>query len=168
MSTGYHTQFQEVAPLRKVGWPLQATDLIVGSARRRTGDFVDTPSSQTRAPKSACNVGWPPHGARRAARIQGRQREGAARPGRGAVLAAHGVTLLRTPNRTPSYNGSCESGLGWHRRRILDVADRGGGIRAWDAEDFETMRLRANDVRRPWGSSGPSFAERFAAREPGR
>jgi hypothetical protein len=83
-----------------------------------------------------------------------------------AVLAVHGVTLLRTPNRTPSYNGSCESGLGWHKRRILDVAERGGGIGAWDAEDFETMRLRANDVRRPWGANGPSPAERFAARQP--
>jgi transposase InsO family protein len=29
-----------------------------------------------------------------------------------AVLGPCGVTLLRTPNRTPSYNGACESALG--------------------------------------------------------
>ena len=82
-----------------------------------------------------------------------------------AVLDPHGVTLLRTPNRTPTYNGACESALGWHKRRILDVAERDGGIGGWGVEEFERMRSRANDVRRPWGWRGPSPAERFAARE---
>jgi hypothetical protein len=83
-----------------------------------------------------------------------------------AVIEPHGVTLLRTPNRRPGYNGSCESALGWHKRRILDVAERDAGIGAWSATEFETMRVRANAVRRPWGASGPSPAERFTARFP--
>src|SRR5438105_6068682 len=87
-----------------------------------------------------------------------------ARPVR-AVLDPLGATLLRTPNRSPRYNGSCESGLGWHKRRIADVAERDGGIGAWTAEEFETMRTRANDVRRPWGWRGQSPSERFAARD---
>lgn len=83
-----------------------------------------------------------------------------------AILVAHGVTLLRTPNRTPTYNGSCESSLGWHKRRLCDVAERDGGIGAWGPAEFEILRTRANDVRRPWGSGGPSPAERFAAHAP--
>jgi transposase InsO family protein len=81
-----------------------------------------------------------------------------------AVIDPLGVTLLRTPIRHPRYNGSCESGLGWHKRRLLDVAERDGGIGVWTEAEFETMRVRANDARRPWGANGPSPAQRFEAR----
>jgi len=43
------------------------------------------------------------------------------------LLATHGVLVLYSPPGTPSYNGSCEAGVGSIKQRALDFAAARGG-----------------------------------------
>jgi hypothetical protein len=75
----------------------------------------------------------------------------------------HGVIILHSPPRTPSYNGSCEAGGGSMKCRALRIAAarRRDGVPTSD--DFEAARLQANAVTR---EAGPSPGELWAARAP--
>jgi hypothetical protein len=61
-----------------------------------------------------------------------------------ALLASHGVIALLSPPRTPSYNGSCEAGIGALKRRTAHQAALQGRPARWSSDDCESARLQAN------------------------
>jgi len=82
------------------------------------------------------------------------------------LLGASKVWHLRSPPRTPRYNGSCEAGIGALKVRAHEIAashDRPGH---WTCDDIEAARLRANEVSRPWGPFGPTPDEVWGNRVP--
>src|SRR5262249_5290781 len=78
---------------------------------------------------------------------------------RGWVRAA-GVEALFSPPVLPSYNGSCEAGIGALRWRAL----RRGRPGEWTWEDVEGARREANAQGRPQGRRGPTPEEAWAVR----
>ncbi|MCC6669764.1 MAG: hypothetical protein IT458_01800 [Planctomycetes bacterium] len=44
------------------------------------------------------------------------------------LCAQHGITLLHSPIRRPSYNGACEVGGRWAKERAQAAALRRGGV----------------------------------------
>ena len=63
-------------------------------------------------------------------------------------LAEHGVLLLPSPPRTPTYNGACEAGIGSIKTRCHEIASARGCPDPWTADDVEAARLQANASRR--------------------
>src|SRR5262249_57147111 len=75
-------------------------------------------------------------------------------------LRAAGVEALFSPPVLPSYNGSCEAGIGALRWRAL----RRGRPGEWTWEDVEGARREANAQGRPQGRRGPTPEEAWAVR----
>ncbi len=83
-----------------------------------------------------------------------------------ALVAAWQVCPLFSPPRTPSYNGSCEAGVGWMKTRTHHQAARAGRPGEWSCDDVEAARLEANETARPWGHRGPTPEEAWRERAP--
>lgn len=79
-------------------------------------------------------------------------------------LEEHDVFSMRSPARTPEYNGSIERSLGWDKERIERVAELAGHGGYWTLEDIERARLQANATLFPRGLRGKTPEEVFAAR----
>lgn len=82
------------------------------------------------------------------------------------VLDRFQVLHLLSPPGTPSYNGSCEAGIGALTVRTSHEAARHGRPGQWTSDDVEVGRAAANETGRPWGASGPTPNEVWLARRP--
>ena len=80
------------------------------------------------------------------------------------MLSDWGVFPLFSPPYCASYNGVCERANQTMKLMTAHVAERAGRGHWWRSEDLEEARSMANEVRRPWGASGPSPQEKWAAR----
>jgi transposase InsO family protein len=76
------------------------------------------------------------------------------------------VWHLRSPPRTPRYNGSCEAGIGSMKTRTHHQAARRGCAGEWNCDDLEAARLQANQTARPWGLHGPTPETAWQERRP--
>ena len=83
-----------------------------------------------------------------------------------ALLREHDVTALRSPPRTPQYNGSCERSGGTLKQRIAHVAEMRGHPDLWTHDDIAEALDQANTTARPHGPNAETPAEAFAARRP--
>jgi transposase InsO family protein len=83
-----------------------------------------------------------------------------------ALLRDHGVVALRSPPRTPQYNGSCERSGGTLKQRVAYVAWANGRPNSWTQADIEEALRQANTTARPRGANGSTPAEALAARRP--
>ena len=83
-----------------------------------------------------------------------------------ALLRAHEVVALRSPPRTPQYNGSCERAGGVLKQRIAHVAWAGGHSDRWTQDDIALALQQANTTARPHGANQPTPAEALAMRRP--
>ena len=83
-----------------------------------------------------------------------------------ALLRDHGVVALRSPPRTPQYNGSCERSGGTLKQRVAHVACAEGHPDRWTEADLAEARWQANATARPRGANGSPPAEALAARRP--
>lgn len=72
-----------------------------------------------------------------------------------AVAQAAKIVVLRSPARTPRFNGSCEASIRGLKRRTTWIADR-EGHEAWTQGDFNCARLSRNAIVRPHGRRGPT------------
>jgi transposase InsO family protein len=81
-----------------------------------------------------------------------------------AVLSRWGVWQLFSPVRLPSYNGSCEAGIGSMKTRTHHQATLRGHPGEWTCDDAEAARLQANATARPWGPHGPFPEEAWQRR----
>ena len=59
------------------------------------------------------------------------------------------VTPLPSPAWTPSYNGSCEAGIGGLKTRTFYQAAQAGHPGIWTSEDTEAARRQANEFHYP-------------------
>jgi hypothetical protein len=59
------------------------------------------------------------------------------------------VTPLPSPAWTPSYNGSCEAGIGGLKTRTFYQAARAGHPGIWTSEDTEAARRQTNEFHYP-------------------
>jgi transposase InsO family protein len=82
------------------------------------------------------------------------------------LLAQWGVIPLYSPPGCPQYNGAIEAGIGALKVRTHYQAVRQGRPGEWALEDAEAARQQGNTLGRPWGSHGPTPAERWARRPP--
>lgn len=83
-----------------------------------------------------------------------------------ALLRDHGVVALRSPPRTPQYNGSCERSGGTLKQRVTHLACAEGHPDRWTEADLAEARWQANATARPRGANGSTPAEALAARRP--
>ncbi len=60
------------------------------------------------------------------------------------LLGEWGVTFLPSPPYTPSYNGSCEAGIGGIKTRVAHLAMRHGDPAHWTSNHVESGRLQGN------------------------
>jgi transposase InsO family protein len=81
------------------------------------------------------------------------------------LLAQWGVIPLYSPPGCPQYNGAIEAGIGALKVRTHYQAVRQGRPGEWTLEDAEAARQQGNALGRPWGSHGPTPAERWARRQ---
>jgi transposase InsO family protein len=81
-----------------------------------------------------------------------------------ALLAEHGVLALRSPPRTPRYNGACEAGVGGLKTRVRHLAAWAGRPGEWTCEDVERARCSGNAHGRPFGRGRPTPDEAWATR----
>lgn len=82
-----------------------------------------------------------------------------------ALLCQHRVVPLRSPPRTPCYNGSCEATNGHAKVRTQHFADRDSrGF--WTTAALSDAQHQANTLLRPLHHLGPTPAERWSARTP--
>jgi transposase InsO family protein len=78
----------------------------------------------------------------------------------------HGVLILYSPPKTPSYNGSREAAGGSLKNRTRRIAAAQGRSAAWTSDDVELARDQMNHCPRPWGQWGPSPAQAWQHRAP--
>jgi hypothetical protein len=83
-----------------------------------------------------------------------------------ALLRDHEVVALRSPPRTPQYNGACERSGGTLKQRVAHVAWAKDHPDRWTHADIAEALLLANTTARPRGASRPTPAEAFAGRRP--
>ena len=83
-----------------------------------------------------------------------------------ALLSEHGVVPLRSPPRTPQYNGACERSGGTLKQRVAYVAWARGHPERWAQADLAEALSQANNTARPRGANGPTPAEAFGRRRP--
>jgi transposase InsO family protein len=81
-----------------------------------------------------------------------------------AWLRDHDVVPLRSPPRTPQYNGSCERSGGTLKQRVAYVASAKGHPDRWTHTDLAQAQWQANMTARPRGATRPTPAEAFARR----
>lgn len=79
------------------------------------------------------------------------------------LLADYEVVHLLSPPWTPSYNGSCEAGIGSMKTRTKYHAAHMGRVEQWTPDDLEAARRQANEVHRSTHGA-PTAAERWAHR----
>lgn len=84
------------------------------------------------------------------------------------LIRRHGVLLLLSPPRRPSYNGACEAGNGALKTYIRAILSVSGGPMRWTSSAVECARLFANDRPRESGDPASTPALRFSARAPVR
>jgi transposase InsO family protein len=82
-----------------------------------------------------------------------------------ALLAERGIWHLFSPPRLPSYNGSCEAGIGSMKTRTHHRAASRGHPDQWSCDDVEAARLEANETARPWGNDGPTPEQMWQGRQ---
>jgi hypothetical protein len=82
------------------------------------------------------------------------------------LLRAHDVVALRSPPRTPQYNGSCERAGGTLKQRIAHVASIHGHPQRWTHADIAQALKDANTTATPHGARGPTPAVALAGRRP--
>ena len=83
-----------------------------------------------------------------------------------ALLRDHDVVALRSPPRTPQYNGSCERSGGTLKQRVAHLAAVDGHPDRWTEADLAEAKCQANATARPRGANGATPAEALAARRP--
>ena len=83
-----------------------------------------------------------------------------------ALLKQFEVAPLFSPPLTPSYNGSCEAGIGAAKVRTRHEAARHGRWACWSSDDLEAAHQAANTLNRPWGYRGPTPEEVWQCRSP--
>jgi transposase InsO family protein len=79
------------------------------------------------------------------------------------LLAEHDVVQLLSPPGTPSYNGSCEAGIGSLKKRTAHHAARRGDEQLWTTDDLEAAQRQANEVHRSTHNA-PTAEERWTQR----
>jgi transposase InsO family protein len=80
------------------------------------------------------------------------------------LLTQWQVVPLYSPPGRPQYNGAIEAGIGALKVRTEYHPVRQGRPGQWTLADAEAARQEANVLGRPWGSRGPTPAERWAGR----
>jgi transposase InsO family protein len=83
--------------------------------------------------------------------------------GTGHLLRQHAVVHLLSPPGLPSYNGSCEAGIGSMKVRTLFDALKTGLPGRWTADNLEAARRQANEVHRA-DANASTAALRWEAR----
>jgi hypothetical protein len=83
-----------------------------------------------------------------------------------ALLARWAVVPLYSPRYTPSYNGSCEAGIGGLKSRTRHLADYDGAEHVWTCAHLEAARRMANEEHYPRRLKGRTAAEVWRARAP--
>ena len=81
------------------------------------------------------------------------------------LLKRHRVVPLRSPPRTPRYNGSCEATNGHGKIRTQHFAQRHCHGH-WTSTAVEAARQQANELLRPQGYLAPTPSQRWAAHMP--
>ena len=81
-------------------------------------------------------------------------------------LESRDVLPLYSPPGLPSYNGSCEAGIGGLRNRAHLESARNDRPGEWTCDDVEAARGLANETARPRGARGPTPDEAWARRPP--
>lgn len=79
------------------------------------------------------------------------------------LLDQYGVIHLFSPPALPSYNGSCEAGIGSMKTRTAHHAGLLGFAEEWTSDDLEAGRRQANEVHRA-SLASPTAAERWDQR----
>ena len=79
------------------------------------------------------------------------------------LLDQYGVVHLFSPPALPSYNGSCEAGIGSMKTRTAHHAGLLGFPEQWTSDDLEAGRRQANEVHRK-KHDAPTAAERWNQR----
>jgi hypothetical protein len=82
------------------------------------------------------------------------------------LLHDHDIVALRSPRRTPQYNGSCERSGGTLKQRVEHLARADDHPGLWTNAEIEEALVLANTTARPCGANGPTPAEAFARRRP--
>jgi len=82
------------------------------------------------------------------------------------LLARWGTLPLRSPPRTPRYNGACEAGIGGLKARAHHESARHGRAGEWTCDDIEVARCLANATARPWGSAAPVPDDAWSRQSP--
>ncbi|MGD9711884.1 MAG: DDE-type integrase/transposase/recombinase [Thermomicrobiales bacterium] len=82
------------------------------------------------------------------------------------LLDDQGVTLLPSPVRTPSYNGSCEAGIGSLKTRCHERACLRGQPEHWTSDDLEAARLQANAATHSQGNQDSTPDVTWKLRQP--
>ena len=83
-----------------------------------------------------------------------------------ALLRDHDVVALRSPPRTPQYNGACERSGGTLKQRVAYLAWANGHPDHWTHANIADALRQANTTARPRGANRPTPAEAMAARRP--
>ena len=71
----------------------------------------------------------------------------------GDLLKEWGVTALRSPPLTPTYNGAVEAGMGSLKARIAAIAAQHGRPRAWTRDDLDAALCAQRAFGAPRGAS---------------
>lgn len=82
------------------------------------------------------------------------------------VLARYGVLHLRSPVRTPAYNGSAEAGIGSIKTRAHYESARSDRPGHWSCDDVEVARQQANLTTHREGPMSLTPEQAWAARQP--
>jgi len=72
---------------------------------------------------------------------------------------------LRSPARTPSYNGALERSNGTMKTHTPLSATREGHPLRWTTQNLEEARELVNTISRPWGHEGPAPKEAWDSRQ---
>lgn len=81
-------------------------------------------------------------------------------------VAANGALPLYSPPGLPSYNGSCEAGIGGLKNRAHLEAARHDRPGEWTCDDVEAARQLGNETGRQQGLRGPTPNEAWSRRTP--
>jgi len=81
-------------------------------------------------------------------------------------LASRKIVQLLSPPGLPSYNGSCEAGVGSVKTRAHHESARHDRPGAWTCDDVEAARLQANQTALPFGARLGTPDALWAARLP--
>jgi Integrase core domain len=80
-------------------------------------------------------------------------------------LLGREIFTLYSPPYCAQYNGGCERANRTLKELTAHVADQAGRRDFWKSDDLIVARLRANRLARPWGPTGPTPEETWAARD---